>query len=64
MLSCLTVSFSCGIVYSRGNRTPESEKNQTSVYRLHFHGLTSYEQLNSFGAKRQKKLDPGFDSQG
>ena len=32
MLSCLTVSFSCGIVYSRGNRTPESEKNQTSVY--------------------------------
>ena len=31
---------------------------------LHFHGLTSYEQLNSFGAKRQKKLDPGFDSQG
>ena len=25
-------SFSCGIVYSRGNRTPESEKNQTSVY--------------------------------
>ena len=33
-------------------------------YRLHFHGLTSYEQLNSFGAKRQKKMDPGFDSQG
>ena len=29
---CLTVSFSCGIVYSRGNRTPESEKKQTSVY--------------------------------
>ena len=27
MSSCLTVSFSCGIVYSRGNRTPESEKN-------------------------------------
>ena len=25
MLSCLTVSFSC-VVYSRGNRTPESEK--------------------------------------
>ena len=24
--------FSCGIVYSRGNRTPESEKKQTSVY--------------------------------
>ena len=32
MLSCLTVSFSRGIVYSRGNRTPESNKNQTSVY--------------------------------
>ena len=31
MLSCLTVSFSC-VVYSRGNRTPESEKKQTSVY--------------------------------
>ena len=30
--SCLTVSFSCGIVYSRGNRTPESENKQTSVY--------------------------------
>ena len=25
-------SFSCGIVYSRGNRTPESEIKQTSVY--------------------------------
>ena len=25
MLSCLTVSFSC-VVYSRRNRTPESEK--------------------------------------
>ena len=25
-------SLSCGIVYSRGNRTPESEKKQTSVY--------------------------------
>ena len=25
-------SFSCGIVYSRGNRTPESEKKQTSAY--------------------------------
>ena len=25
-------SFSCGIVYPRGNRTPESEKKQTSVY--------------------------------
>ena len=32
ILSFLTVSFSYGIVYSRGNRTPESEKNQTSVY--------------------------------
>ena len=32
MLSCLTVSFSCGIVYSRGNRTPETQKKQTSVY--------------------------------
>ena len=28
----LTVLLSCGIVYSRGNRTPESEKKQTSVY--------------------------------
>ena len=28
----LTISFSCGIVYSRGNRTPESENKQTSVY--------------------------------
>ena len=32
VLPCLTVSFSCGIVYSRGNRTPESENKQTSVY--------------------------------
>ena len=32
MLSCLTVLFSCGVVYSRGNRTAESEKKQTSVY--------------------------------
>ena len=31
MLSCLTVLFCC-VVYSRGNRTPESEKKQTSVY--------------------------------
>ena len=31
MLSCLTVSSIC-VVYSRGNRTPESEKKQTSVY--------------------------------
>ena len=30
MLSCLTVSFS-RVVYSRGNRTPESEKRQTDV---------------------------------
>ena len=27
----LTVSFRC-VVYSRGNRTPESENKQTSVY--------------------------------
>ena len=26
ILSCLTVSFSCGVVYSRVKRTPESEK--------------------------------------
>ena len=32
ILSCLTVSFGCGIVYSRGNRTPVSENKQTSVY--------------------------------
>ena len=32
ILSCLTVSFSCGIVYSRVKRTPESEKRQMSVY--------------------------------
>ena len=32
ILSCLTVSFSCGIVYSRVQRTPESEKNKTYVY--------------------------------
>ena len=32
ILSCLTVSFSCGIVYSRVKRTPESEKTQMSVY--------------------------------
>ena len=30
MFSCLTVSFS-RVVYSRGNRTPESEKRQTDV---------------------------------
>ena len=28
ILSCLPVSFSCGIVYSRAKRTPESEKNE------------------------------------
>ena len=32
ILSCLTVSFSCGIVYSRVKRTPQSEKKQMSVY--------------------------------
>ena len=31
LMSCLTVSFSC-VVYSRGNRTPESDKTKTSVY--------------------------------
>ena len=31
-LSCLTVSFSCGIVYSRVKRTLESEKKKTYVY--------------------------------
>ena len=31
-LSCLTVSFSCGILYSRVKRTPESEKKKTYVY--------------------------------
>ena len=30
MLSCVTVSVSC-VVYSRGNRTPESEQKQASV---------------------------------
>ena len=28
ILSCLTVSFSCGIVYSRVKRTPENEKRR------------------------------------
>ena len=28
----VSFSFGCGIVYSSGNRTPESEKKQTSVY--------------------------------
>ena len=32
ILSCLTVSFIYGIVYSRVKRTPESEKKQMSVY--------------------------------
>ena len=32
ILSCLTISFSCGIVYSRVKRTPESEKKRTYVY--------------------------------
>ena len=32
ILSCLTVSFSCGIVYSRVERTPESDKKKTYVY--------------------------------
>ena len=32
ILSCLTVSVSCGIVYSRVKITPESEKKQMSVY--------------------------------
>ena len=32
ILSCLTVALSCGIVYSRVKRTPESEKKKTYVY--------------------------------
>ena len=32
ILSCLTVSFSCGIIFSRLKRTPESEKKKTYVY--------------------------------
>ena len=32
ILSCWTVSFSCGIVYSRVKRTPESAKKKTYVY--------------------------------
>ena len=32
ILSGLTVSFSCGIVYSRVKRTPESEKKKTCSY--------------------------------
>ena len=29
---CLTVSFSCGIVYEGGNRTPDRDKKPTPVY--------------------------------
>ena len=32
ILSCLTVSFSCGIVYSLAKKTPESEKKKTYSY--------------------------------
>ena len=32
ILSCLTVSFSCGIVYSLVKRTPESDKKKTYAY--------------------------------
>ena len=32
MMSCLTVSFCCGVVYSRGNRTPESEKRRRRFF--------------------------------
>ena len=32
IMSCLTVSFSCGIVYSLVKRTPESEKKKTYAY--------------------------------
>ena len=32
ILSCLTVSFSCGIVYSLAKRMPESEKKRTYAY--------------------------------
>ena len=32
ILSCLTVSFGCGIVYSLVKRTPESEKNTGKTY--------------------------------
>ena len=32
ILSCLTVSFSCGIVYSLVKRTPEGEKKKTYAY--------------------------------
>ena len=32
ILTLLMVSFSCGIIYSRVKRTPESEKNKTYVY--------------------------------
>ena len=32
ILSCLTVSFRCGIVYSLVKRTPKSEKKRTYAY--------------------------------
>ena len=34
ILSCLTVSFSCGIVCSLVKRTPESEKKKTYTVRI------------------------------
>ena len=46
ILSCLTVLFSCGIVYSRVKRTPDSEKKKTCISsrntrRCRKHGRTS-----------------------
>ena len=45
ILSCLTVSFSCGIVYSRVKRTPDSEKktctSSRNSRRCRRHGRTS-----------------------
>ena len=35
ILSCLMVSSSCGIVYSRAKRTPESENKKPYVYISH-----------------------------
>ena len=32
ILSCLTVSFSCGIVYSLVKKTPEREEKKTYAY--------------------------------
>ena len=46
------------IIHLRTKRTRPATVSHN--IRLHFHGLTSYEQLNSFGAKRQKKLDRFF----